>query len=138
MKCKICDCVVENINIFIKHVRLHRKCNSFECPISDCGVFFKSFSAYKTHLRQRHFFCKKKLRVECPDLSCTFECSEYSAMVKHVTRHISEGYPEFCPLKCRTGKPFITVNSFKIHNMYYHRRIVVQKEIPKVHQSPDF
>ncbi|XP_062541993.1 uncharacterized protein K02A2.6-like [Armigeres subalbatus] len=64
-----------------------------------------------------------------------FECNDFKALTKHVMLHISKGHPVFCPLKCRTGKPFTTTNSLKIHNMYYHRRMSITKETPKP-QSP--
>lgn len=128
----MCDVAIENIDFYIKHVRLHKNNKHFECPIEQCTVVFKSFAAYKMHLRQRHVGRKKDVQMECPDLSCSFECLEFKLMTKHVMRHISEGHPEFCPLKCRTGKPFFTTNSLKIHNMYYHRRIAMQKDLPKV------
>lgn len=133
LKCKMCDLTSENIDLYAKHVRLHRKDNHFECPIGDCSVIFMSFVAFKTHLRQRHIGRKRQVQIQCPDLSCNFGCTEFKTLTKHVMRHISEGHPVFCPLKCRTGKPFTTTNSLKIHNMYYHRRITVQKEIPKSH-----
>lgn len=51
-------------------------------------------------------------------------------MTKHVEKHIAAGHPVFCPLKCRTGKPFATENAFRIHNMYFHR-IASRRKIPK-------
>ncbi|EAT44158.1 AAEL004459-PA [Aedes aegypti] len=54
-------------------------------------------------------------------MDCEFMSSDFKRITKHVVKHISEGHPVFCPLKCRTGKPFATPNSLRIHNMYFHR-----------------
>ena len=126
--CKICGVSAQNTEFYIIHIRLHRKHKSFEYAVDNCEVFFKNFSSYVTHLRHRHIGRKKDVLLECPLWTCTYECSGFTTMTKHVTRHIAEGNPVYCPLTCRTTKLFDTVNTLRIHNMYYHRMSVQKRQ----------
>lgn len=38
-----------------------------------------------------------------------------------MAKHLNDGQPVFCPFGCMTRKPFLTANSMRIHNMYFHR-----------------
>lgn len=119
--CEFCGLSAQNIEFFIKHIRLHRNETKFKCPDENCVLIFKSFGAFVQHIRQRHIGRRNRVNMECPARSCDFVSSDFNKMTKHAIKHISEGVPVFCPLKCRTGKPFATSNTLRIHNMYYHR-----------------
>lgn len=123
IKCNFCELQICDTEYFIRHLRIHKQWKITDCAFSSCGISFKSLSAYKTHLRQRHFRMRNpiKKQFECSVGTCGFIDADFKIMTKHLNQHLSAGQPVFCPFGCRKEKPFFTVNSLKIHKMYFHR-----------------
>lgn len=123
--CKFCCAVFHDLERYIHHSRVHKCQTPFQC-VFECGLRCKSFEAYKKHLRLRHQNVKAKRVFRCTVVTC--DCLEDSvkSMAKHLAKHLSSGQPAFCPFGCQTKKPFVTVNSMRIHNMYFHRNGNVQ------------
>lgn len=121
IKCKFCDASFGDVERFIKHIRVHKHKSSFECVFRECKIIFKSFEACIKHLRQRHFHFNNQCSFRCPVSVCDFVENSAQLMAKHASKHLNSGQPVFCPFGCQTKKPFKTANSFRIHNMYFHR-----------------
>lgn len=106
-------------------MRIHKSDTVFECAIDNCNVVFRSLPAYRNYLRQRHFnisvgsFCE----FRCSLNGCHNQEQSIKAIKKHANGHILAGQPVYCPLRCRTKKPFATCNSLRIHFMYMHRMV---------------
>lgn len=121
IQCKLCEASFDETERFIKHIRVHKHKSSFECVFRECNIVFKSFEAYKKHLRQRHFRFNKQCSFRCSVSACSFVETSAQLMSKHASKHLNSGQPVFCPFGCQTKKPFKTANSMRIHNMYFHR-----------------
>ncbi|XP_021699464.1 uncharacterized protein LOC110676326 [Aedes aegypti] len=131
IKCEFCIAVFSDIERFIFHTRVHKDRKCFKCAIPDCELRFKSFESFKKHLRQRHALLKSRRIFRCSLRSCDFVENSVKLMAKHVAKHLDAGNPVFCPFGCQTRKPFVTVNSMRIHNMYFHRNENVQEKFRK-------
>lgn len=101
-----------------RHVKVH-KARVISCP--ECGVNFRSLESFKKHFRQRHFTKPVGPELRCHVDGCGFSDQNFLKISKHASVHILSGQPVFCPLGCRTSKPFATANALRIHQMYYHR-----------------
>lgn len=127
IKCVICDLLCDDINAYLQHVKIHRNFKVFQCPVTTCSVKFRSFPAFRKHLKQQHSAGRVPLFSKCLVLGCDFEENDVNKTVKHAMNHISAGQPVYCPFGCPTRKPFATENSLRIHRMYVHR-----KQTPKL------
>lgn len=121
--CNFCAVLFCDVEYFIRHLRIHKQWKIIECAFPSCEISFNSFRVYKNHLRQCHFRMKNpiKKQFECSVGSCGFIEADFKIMTKHLNQHLTSGQPVFCPFGCRKEKPFFTVNSLKIHKMYFHR-----------------
>lgn len=139
IKCTICDLQCEGLHIYLQHVKIHRKNNVFQCPFNTCSVKFRSFAAFRKHLKQQHSAAGiTGLLFKCLVVGCDFAANDFSKIMKHAMDHISAGQPVYCPVGCPTKKPFATANSLRIHRMYVHRnRSLKMSPSTQKHSSAD-
>lgn len=142
----VCSCgnASESVPDFINHIRIHRNLLFFKCPVDKCELAFKSYRSFRNHLKKRHSAAVVGPSRKCTLAFCTFEDTDIKRIFKHAQKHISDGQPVYCPLRCPRRKPFATFNSLRLHNLYAHKFDFVQMRkdcIANVNASirePDF
>lgn len=121
MLCNFCYLLCENVSSYLRHIRIHRSLKLFECSVNNCKIVFKCYRSFRQHLRQRHLETTDGPLRKCTLATCTYEETDLCKLMKHAQKHITEGHPVYCPLRCPRQKPFATYNSLRLHKLYYHK-----------------
>ena len=135
LTCTVCHVNLPSLKAYVGHYRLHANvCNvRFPCGVRNCTQFFKTYSAFQTHVSRDHRRLRQttgrglmygqrhqeNVDLQCSLTSCQQECSDFQEILGHYKLHIKQGHQMTCFFH-NCSNSYTVVSSFTSHISRVH------------------